>query len=237
MVNIEPVTRTSLVDEVVTRIRQVIDEGQLNAGDRLPSELELVEKLGVSRPVLREAIGRLEALGLLNVVRGRGMFVGNQASLVSCSRLVRTAMSIAPKDMRRLAEFRAAIEIQAARLAAANATSDQIAELETLCDGMDRPGTDYAKAVKVDFEFHYKIAAFSGNALLENALRVVQEFILAGMVQTTPNPRNTRNSQRLHRRIFDAIQAHDPDAAEAAMKVHMDAVMEALDRGPQEDSR
>ena len=63
---VEPITRTSLVDVVIERIRQVIDEGGMTSGDRLPSESELVESLQVSRTVLREAIGRLETMGLLD---------------------------------------------------------------------------------------------------------------------------------------------------------------------------
>lgn len=230
MLDIQPVPRASLVETVVDRLRGVIEQGSLKPGDRLPSELDLVEQLGVSRPVLREAIGRLEAVGLINVVRGRGMFVGDQNSLVSCSRLVRSAMGIAPRDFRQLAQFRAAIEIQSARLAATAATDEQIAELESLCDAMDRPDISYDQAVSTDFEFHRKIAACTANDLLENALSVVQEFVLAGMVRTTPNPRNHGNSQRLHRSIFEAIRDRDADASEVAMKVHMDAVMAALDR-------
>lgn len=235
MLKMKPVPRASLVETVVERLQTVIEQGQLKSGERLPSELELVEQLGVSRPVLREAIGRLEALGLLKVVRGRGMFVGSQASLVSCSRLVRSAMSIAPRDLRQLAQFRAAIEIQAARLAAEVATSEHVAELEALCDAMDRKDISYEDAVATDFEFHRKIAACTGNELLENSLSVVQEFVLAGMVRTTPNPRNHANSQRLHRRIFEAIRDQDQDAAEAAMKAHMDAVMKALERRETQD--
>ena len=228
MLQIKPIPRASLVETVVERLRELIEQGKLNPGDRLPSELELVDQLQVSRPVLREAVGRLEALGLLEVVRGRGMFVGSRASLVSCSRLVRSAMSIAPRDLKHLAQFRAAIEIQATRLAAEVGSDEQIAELQALCDAMDDPQLSYEDAVQTDFEFHRKIAACTGNQLLENALSVVQEFVLAGMVQTTPNPRNHNNSQRLHRRIFDAIRDHNLDEAEEAMKSHMDAVMDAL---------
>src|SRR5262249_1007028 len=69
--------RESLVDTVVERIRAVIEQGHLKAGDRLPTEAELSAQLGVSRTVVREAVSQLESVGLLSVQRGRGTFVGD----------------------------------------------------------------------------------------------------------------------------------------------------------------
>jgi len=221
---LEPIARPSLVDVVADRLRGLIDREQLGPGDRLPGELALVEQLQVSRPVLREAISRLESVGLVTVRRGRGLFVGDRASLASCLQLVRSAMSISPRELTRFAELRSAIEIHAARRAAEIATPADAAELTALCAAMDDEQLPYLDAIQADFAFHRKIVAITGNELMQNIMQVIHEFVMAGMVHTTPSPRNHANSQRLHGSILKAICAHDPAAAETAMKVHMAAV-------------
>lgn len=225
---LEPVVRQSLVDVVVERLRGLIDRGRLTAGDRLPGELELVEQLQVSRPVLREAISRLESVGLISVRRGQGMYVGDRGSLTSCVQLVRSAMAIAPKELAHFAELRTAIECHAARLAAERATAADIAELETLCAQMDGEDAEYLDAIRFDFQFHRKIVDVTGNELMKNIMQVIHDFVIAGMIHTTPKQRNHTRSRALHSAILKAIRAHDGDAAEAAMKTHMTSVSKAL---------
>src|SRR5262245_55853004 len=130
MLRIKPVERHSLVDAVVSRIREVIEQGRLRAGDRLPTEAELSEQLGVSRTVVREAVSQLESLGLLSVQRGRGMFVGDGSGLAGCVKILRTAMALSPGELVRFTEFRTAVECYAARLAAERATPEDLADLK-----------------------------------------------------------------------------------------------------------
>jgi GntR family transcriptional repressor for pyruvate dehydrogenase complex len=229
MVKLKPIARSSLVDTVVDQIRNLIEHGHLAAGERLPSESELVERLCVSRSVLREAVSRLETMGLVSVQRGRGMFVGDPRSLSSCVQMVRTAMAISPREMEQFAEFRAAIECISARKAAERATPEDLAELEERLRQIDLTD-DYHESIRRDFYFHHKIVEMTGNALMTNVMEVIQQFVLAGMVQTTPAPRNREGSQKLHRSIFEAIKSGDPDAAEKAMQTHMDMVAVALQR-------
>lgn len=225
------IPRSSLVDEVVERLRDIIEQGELAAGDRLPSETELVQQLGVSRTVLREAVGRLETIGVLSVQRGRGMFVGDRSSLTNCVQLVRSAMAISPKELLKFLELRSAIEFYAARQVAVAAGDDEIAELEELCDRIDRPEGDDVEAMQRDLEFHLKLAELTGNELIRNVMQVIQEFALAGMVYTTPKPRDREESHDRHRAIVDAIRAHDPEAAERAMRRHMDRTRSRLEAG------
>src|SRR5579871_6879584 len=105
MVKIKPVKRKSLVDTVVERIRTVIVEGQLRPGDRLPTEAELVKQLEVSRTVLREAVGRLEMLGLISVRGPRGMFVSEPGGMLAGFNLVRSALMLSPRELVKFTEF------------------------------------------------------------------------------------------------------------------------------------
>jgi GntR family transcriptional repressor for pyruvate dehydrogenase complex len=222
---VEPIVRQSLVELVVERVQDLIQREKLQAGDRLPGEMELIRQLDVSRPVLREAIGRMESLGLIAVQRGRGTFVADRNGLAGCARLARSALAISPKDLVKFAELRWVIECFAARRAAEAASEEDVRELERLQRQMDSRDRDYEEAIRLDFQFHRKLIDLTGNELMQNLMEVIHEFVMAGMVHTTPKPRNRAVSRRFHRAILDAIRAADPQAAEAAMRAHMDAVI------------
>jgi DNA-binding FadR family transcriptional regulator len=227
-VKIRPVSRTSLVDTVVERLRALIERGELKAGDRLPTEAKLGQQLGVSRTVLREALGRLEYLGLVTIHRGRGMFVGDRGSVANCAKLLSSALTLAPKELLTFNEFREGIECLAARRAAERATAEDLAELESLCSEIGRPSCDGLEAMRVDFQFHCRLMAITGNPLMESVLQMIQDFILASMVRTTPQPRDWEDSHLRHHAIVEAIRRRDPRAAEEAMHRHMEHTAEVL---------
>lgn len=212
----------SLVDNVVDQVQRLIASGHLSSGDRLPREDELGTKLGVSRTVLREALSRLEATGLVTIQRGKGMFVADPSGAASCARLIRNAMTLTGKDLSQFMEFRRIIECRAARRAAELARPEDLAELQRLVLEMNREDQDYIESVRIDFQFHLKIVEISGNELMHSALRVIQEFIMTTMVKTTPNPRDYDESRRYHMQVVDAIRTGNPDIAERAASAHMD---------------
>ncbi|MBY0522540.1 MAG: FadR family transcriptional regulator [Gemmataceae bacterium] len=226
---VPPIVRQSLADIVVQRLRDLIDREQLGAGDRLPTEQELLQQLQVSRPVLREAIARLESIGLISSPRGRGeFFVSDRAGLASCAQMVRTALTISPRDVLKYAEVRWAIECFAARRAAELATQEDLAELEQLLEQMDRPDQDHLESIRIDFQFHRKLIDITGNEVMQNMMEVIHAFVMAGMVHTTPKPRDRSWSRPLHQGILDAVRSASPEAAEAAMRVHMESVIHRL---------
>lgn len=225
---LEAIRRPSTVDLVVDRITRVIKERGLQAGERLPGEHELVDQLQVSRPVLREALARLQSVGLVQIQRGRGTFVGNGTSLANCVRLLQSAVAISPQELRSYVELRSAIEVQAARQAAERATDEEIAELTADLKQLDDDTLSYAEALEIDFRFHRRLIEIAGNPLMQNLMEVTYEFMLAQMARTTPSPRDNQLGRRLHRAILKGVREHDPDAAERAMRQHMQAVLERL---------
>lgn len=228
---LNPVGSRSTVDQVVERIRDVITQQKLAAGQRLPGELELVKQLQVSRPVLREALARLQGLGLIEIQRGNGTFVASKDQLGHCVQLLRSAVTLAPQEFLAYAELRAAVEVQAVRQAAQRATDGDIADLQAMLselDALDRPYEDY---LELDFRFHRRLLEIAANPLMQNLMEVIYEFVVAQMTQTTPSPPENQLGRRLHRAIVDAIAAHDPDAAERAMRDHMEAILTRLTKG------
>jgi len=225
---LEAIERRTTVDLVVDRLAQVIKDQKLAAGSRLPGEHELVEQLQVSRPVLREALARLQSLGLVDIQRGRGTFVGDANSLANCVRLLRSAVTISPQELLSYAELRSAIEVQAARQAAQKATADDIEALSSVLKQLDDEDLPYAEALEIDFRFHRKLLEISGNILMQNLMEVIYEFVITQMVRTTATQRENQLGRRLHKDILRAVRDHNPDAAEHAMRKHMQAVIDRI---------
>ena len=222
--SIRPISQPSLVEEVARRLRSLVENGDLQPGEKLPSEPELVGKLRVSRTVLREAISRLESVGLLNVRRGSGTFVGDRGSLAATTRLVRSAMTISPRDLLKVAEFRRAIESQCSYHAAERITDAQSAELKKCYEAMVAAKDDLEKGMRRDFEFHLRIVEIGGNELMRNTLEVLQEFVFAAMVQTLEQPGLPQPEGDPHLALLKAITAKNPEKAQAAAAAHMDLV-------------
>ena len=225
-------SKLSLVEEVAERIRKQIEDDNLSSGDRLSTEIELLKKHQVSRSVLREAINRLETIGLIEVRQGYGMFVGSRDSLATCLQFARSAMAITPRDLAEFGELRAALECWGARRAAERATHGQVLELEKLVDQLDDDSRSYEESIQIDFNFHRKLLEIAGVVMISNVMVVLQEFVLEGMHRTTHEPRDHRVSLKLHRSIIDAIRKADPDAAEKAMREHMNVTLERLTTYP-----
>lgn len=221
--------KTSMVDTVVLQLRDLVESKKLRAGDRLPTEPELVADFKVSRTVLREALGRLQTMGLLSVQHGRGMFVADRDTISICAQLVRSAIAISPRDWVQYLEFRAAIEVQAARMAAPRANETFCMELENDLEQMGDLSRSVLECVQLDFQFHKRIVAMSGNELLRNSMEVIEQFVVGGMVQTA-NARPDPVGEKMHREIIAALRAKDADRAEHAMRVHMNAVDKAIRR-------
>ena len=205
-------------------IRRMIDRHTMNPGDRLPGELEWARRLSVSRTVVREAVGRLQSLGLVTVSRGRGrgMAVGNSDSIACGMRSIGAMLKTGPSDVRQLFEFRAALESHAARLAAKCATPEQLAELNAMADAIEAPGRSEEAKIEADFAFHRCIAEITGNSVIQNALVVSQELIAAGIRENWRRHRGRGiDTRKEHRRIVAALRSGDPDAAQRAMLAHV----------------
>ena len=227
---VRPAARTSLVQAVADELRRLIVESGLHAGDRLPSEAALLKRLRVSRPVLREAISRLAAVGLLSVRHGSGTFVGGREWLSNCVKLAGSAMTIEPRELLQFVELRRALESHAARKAATVASPEQVAALEqnleeAVCIAMQ--GSE--QAMEADFRFHCMLVEVGGNPLMRSLLELLHEFILAGMVRTLPAVLVDPQSAAIHRAIVKAIAKHKPDEAAQAVLAHMDLLATRLE--------
>lgn len=220
---------------VVDRLKRAIESGVYPVGGRLPSERELAEELGVSRPVIREAIIVLESRGMVQTRHGAGVFV--QADAESAGGAIFDSDS-GPFEV---IEARRLLEGEIAALAAALVTERQIAEMQRLIDRIADVRLDEATREKADRAFHIALA------------RVTDNDVLAGIVETLWDMRYQsalceyffRRAREAgieppvdeHQKVLDALKARDAEAARGAMREHLARVTENLLIASEEDVR
>jgi len=213
--------RSKLSDQIYNEIRQNIDNNDWSSGMKIATELELSEKYGVSRPVVREALARLKSEKLIDSKRGSGSFVIKpRGDVVRGFRPVGTVA-----DLIHGFELRLSVEAESACFAASRRTEAQLADIREAAE-MLRDGTINEKFGDADFQFHLAVAQATNNPMYVSTMTMLREQILFGMRLTgvmAPPSADVRVSivQDEHRQIVDAIASKDPQAAKAAMSGHL----------------
>lgn len=220
--------RPLLVDQVMGLLSDYIQRERLRPGDRLPSEADLAERMQCSRNVLREAVGRMTSLGLVDVRRGSGMFVGTTDSVRSCALLLRSSLAISVNDLVEFTEFRRALEGYAARQATLKATDGELSELDAMATAIDDPDITREESLKRDSAFHLRLMEIGGNRLMATILESLLDFMQASMDSTTATPRDIDTSRQLHAAIMDGLLKRDPIAAENAMEFNRQHTINSL---------
>jgi DNA-binding FadR family transcriptional regulator len=216
------------LDPLAQRILELIGERGLRPGDAIPTELELMDELSVSRNSVREAVRGLRALGIVDIRHGHGTFVG-EASLRALSPSLSFRAMIDADDsvsgLRNLIDIRELIEVGMIRRVAGGLTEASLARLTELCDRMTGPDVEPA----VDREFHRTLYAEAGNPLVGQVVDVFWDaYVAAHAALAAPPPLGVRATARKHRAIVDALRAADPDAAAAAMTAHFADIHQRL---------
>ncbi|MDQ0642944.1 FadR/GntR family transcriptional regulator [Microbacterium murale] len=202
-------------------LRALIADGDLRPGDRLPSEGELCERLGVSRGPLREAIRTLSALGVIDTRHGSGSYVSELHAADLIKGLGLTVGLLPLDSIIELYELRRALEAHAASLAAARVDAETIARLDDLLDRLEAVTDDEALS-ELDNEFHSAIADIAGNDALATLLDVLRSRSRAYRIFTTDDAAQIKLlSDAGHRSILRGLEARDPVAASAAAAGHV----------------
>jgi DNA-binding FadR family transcriptional regulator len=209
------------VDELVEGLKERILSGAIAPGEKLPAESSLVEEFGVSRTVVREAVSRLQAAGLVETFQGRGSFVLSVPAATD-----RFAMGEV-RSHRDVLEFRIGVESEAAGLAAGRRTERQLKAIERALDDFRRIGDDPSRSVEADFAFHLKVASASGNRFYSELIGSLGPMMIM-LPRTRLDPAyemsDATHLTRVvleHENIYAAIARSDPEAARAAARVHL----------------
>ncbi|KAF7599137.1 MAG: GntR family transcriptional regulator [Candidatus Dactylopiibacterium carminicum] len=200
-------------------LQRQIHDGVYPHGQPLPGQRELAASLGISRAALREAVSTLEALGLVRSQAGKGVFVTRGSSRAT-SELPAGPLALPPQQV---FQFRAVVKPAAAALAARQADEAARAVLHDAQARMEAAlhGLDLVSASKADLDFHLALAAQSANPLLNAAIHSLEAPIAYSLRLPFADPAGLWAPADEHRAVLLAIDAHDAQAAHAAMLTHL----------------
>ncbi|OGO58152.1 MAG: hypothetical protein A2V85_08415 [Chloroflexi bacterium RBG_16_72_14] len=212
---------------MANRVLALIQGQQLRPGDKLPAERELAHTMGVSRPVLREALRALSLMRVVDIRHGDGTYITSLEPQLLVSQLdfVFATDAVA---LNQLIEARRLVETGNARLAAGRITAEQLARLDELLAALRSRVADPAAFGDLDIEFHDAVCAAASNIVLSQVMRIIDTMGRVSRQRTGASRHVREVALRDHGAIIEALRARDPDAAEAAMHAHLDHIETAL---------
>jgi DNA-binding FadR family transcriptional regulator len=199
-----------LADEITDKLREMIHSGEWQLQQRIPSETELMAGLGVSRGTLREAIKALAHSGMLEVRRGDGTYVRATSEMSGAARRM-----YQDHTEEHILEVRLGLDTQAARLAARNATADDVSALRAVLATRELAwqAADFEGWARADWQFHARVAQASGNPLLHELYVSFGDVFHRELLKQQRSGRLNGLTHTGHGELVDAIEAGDPDAA------------------------
>lgn len=224
--------RETLTAKLVQTLGDRIAKGTYPRGDKLPSEIEMIEEFGVSRTVVREAIATLKASGLVSTHQGVGAFV-LQSDIVQPFRIEEAHLDVV-KEVLSVLELRIGFEAEAAALAAQRRQESHLVALRASLERMQRAIAVGEDAVEADLDFHRAIAEATENRHFVNffnylgALLIPRTRLQTFRLQDQSRTAYLERVNGEHEAIFQAIERQDSDSARAAMRVHLAGSRERL---------
>ena len=207
---LEPVQVQTTDIIVLDALTSYVAKAGIQIGDRLPPERVLVERLRVSRATVREALKRWEALGIIERRKGSGTFL--KADIAHGDSFLSVKIKSNAEDILHTLEIRRTLESEASALAAMRATDEQIAKIQQCIEEVERVHAIYGGAGAQDWEFHSSIYHATGNPLFEQIVEGMYEAFHT-FFEAPPEQQFASSSLHLHRELFEAIKARNPELA------------------------
>lgn len=221
----EKIVRRKLSDQVFDRLRELIARGELQPGDPMPSERDLMERFGVGRPAVREALQSMHTMGLITITHGERSRVNELSAgsvLGRVDEVARLLLSAEPEQLDHLKEARGMFECGVVRKAAEMATETDIADLRALVEQQRAQLADRAAFVAADVAFHARIAAISGNPIIAAVSQAMLKWLFQYhdvLLHWSGNEALTLDE---HQEIVKLIADRDGAGAAVAMRAHLD---------------
>lgn len=222
----------SLAQELVAELSEKIRSGEIKRGDKLPTESAIMEEQGVSRTVVREALSRLQASGLVETRHGIGTFVLDTPSPSGFR--IDPATVVTLRDVVAILELRIGLEVESAGLAAQRRSDEQLAAMRQALDALSYSASHSGDAVVSDFQFHLLIAEATGNRYFTDIMSHLGTSIIprtrlnSAKIAQDDQQHYLARLSREHEQIFEAVARKDSDAARAAMRLHLTNSRERL---------
>lgn len=214
------------VHELVSQeIQHYIQEHELKEGDKLPSVEELTNMFGVGRSSLREALRYLEAIDVVHVENGKGIFVRDVDTFRFSGKV---KVENEKRFLLSILDVRRALEGKAVELAAKRATPKQIKELEQCVEEYRQLKESNLETSKIDLAFHRHVIKAAANPILESVMQSIAELYEKFFNEPLGNKQLFDATYPFHITMFEAIAAHDPDKALVEFNKHMDCIEDMI---------
>ncbi|MFL5620338.1 MAG: FadR/GntR family transcriptional regulator [Gemmatimonadaceae bacterium] len=225
----EPVVKQSLPDKLARQIRGTIQSGNYRRGDRLPPIVEMAKRFEVGQPSIREALKKLEAMGVVQIRHGAGVFVTRSEEVLVLAS-PDYAGTVTKKLLLDLVRARIPIEIQSVADCVKNATPEQVQELKRILASAGQHLEDDETLNSVNMEFHGKIAETSGNSVTAQLLAVLHELFADEQRLILGIFGSREDDHKDHVQILKAIEQRDEGLAVERMRSHLESVHAAIQR-------
>jgi GntR family transcriptional regulator, sialic acid-inducible nan operon repressor len=219
-----PIQKRKIYQEVLDRLMRRIEAGEIKPGDHLPPERELMELYGVGRPAIREALQTMERSGIVEISHGERarVVVPTARGLIGqIASGARHLLQAQPDMLEHLKEARLFLEAGTARMAAERATPDDVALLRRRIAEQRAALPPHEGFLARDMAFHREVARISGNPIFPAVVEALFEWAGAYYQPMVRAPGAEALTLEEHSRLVDAIEAHDPAAAEQAVRAHL----------------
>jgi GntR family transcriptional repressor for pyruvate dehydrogenase complex len=225
-ISFKPMVKKRLYEGVVDQIKQAIYDGQLQPGDRLPSERELCKNFNVGRPTIREALRTLDVLGMIEVSHGAKGSIVKEHDIVEYMEAVREQMSwlirADKKTYRHLLKVRNYIDIGIAHTAADNATDEDIKRLEGFLEKLQLASNEIEEYFPLAVEFHQQLALSTKNKMFYLVGEMFRDILMKGYIPLAKEifPNGPAKLIKANKIMLDAIKSRKHCAIDRAMEKH-----------------
>jgi GntR family transcriptional repressor for pyruvate dehydrogenase complex len=223
-------SRETLAEQAARNLMAFIESQELKPGKLLPPETKLAADLGVSRPIIREALKSLEGKGIITIVSGKGAVV-RPLDRQTLQLFFQRAVQMEHETIIDLMELRKGVEVQSAALAAQRRTPEDLAQLTNIVAEMRRNLHMPDSYVELDMAFHQLIAATTRNAMIFHLVGAVREAISGALHENMLRPQTNEHLERVqagHEAILASLERADVEEAERSMAVHFDEAIVSL---------
>lgn len=220
------IVRRKRAHDVADELEKLISGGEFSVGDRLPTEKDLMQRFGVGRPAVREALFFLEQQGMVEIVNGARARITPPSARHLIQQFARVSKRLATgaAGQQRGEQARLVLESGLCWLAATMASGDDVARLKTALDANVAAVGDRVEFIRTDIAFHYEIATITGNPIFTMIHEVVVDWLVDQRTTTYHMPDADVLSVRDHTAIYEAIAARDPARAFHEMASHIQLI-------------
>ncbi|MCI0419657.1 MAG: FadR family transcriptional regulator [Acidobacteria bacterium] len=221
----------TLVDQAQQQLESLILEGSFAPGDRLPSEKEMSLKLGVSRSVIREAVGQLIAKGLVETRTGSGIYVRHLGPHL-VTEPIHLLLRSRGLTTDQILEVREVLEVKIAGLAAEHAAASDLEAMQETIEALKTKKLTAGEFAETDVAFHSRLAAAAGNPLFSVLADSINDVMINVRLRSfsVDGPRTLERAAYYHSHILDRVKARDVEGARRAMQEHLVEARDTLRR-------